>query len=248
MLTVVIPTLNEEKNPLLRRSLERLCTFKEIVTVMVDGGSSDGTERLASDFQVRFIKAPGTNRAQRLNIGVRKSEGRMVLLYHPRSLVDVGGLSDLLENKELLWGGFRHRFDDPHPLLHFTSWYSNRVRFKLSGVVYLDHCIFVQRRLLLQAGGVPEADIFEDTLLSKRLRLFGKPQLIPYDVITSAVRFQQNGYWRQALLNQILKLQYFLKFDPEAMNQKYERGLNLNNKAERRIPKSVKKRSLPPPS
>jgi hypothetical protein len=231
VLSVVLTTYNEERNPFFSPILERLGSFREVETIIVDGGSSDQTRDLASNFGFQVFQISNSSRAERLNLGIEKSSGNMVLLHHPRSILDVGCLNDLIERPELFWGGFRHRFDVAHPVLDFTSWYSNEIRFTRRGIVYLDHCVFARKKILEAVGGVPELTIFEDTELSKRLLArFGHPVMIPYHSTTSAVRFVKNGIWRQSLMNQVLKLGYHLGFDTNRMNAWYEKKLHLNQK------------------
>ncbi|MDX6768825.1 MAG: glycosyl transferase, family 2 [Elusimicrobiota bacterium] len=175
----------------------------------------------------RFVRVEDPSRGARLQAGIDASSCRTVLLHHPRSLLPAEGLRWLAEGAAgARWGGFTHAFDWDHPLLRFTSWYSNRVRLGLRGIVYLDHCVFFDRTLLVRP--IPPVEIFEDTELSLILRESGPPALAPFVATTSAVRFRANGVWRQALLNQRMKLSYLLGASHRRMNARYERGLGLN--------------------
>jgi glycosyltransferase involved in cell wall biosynthesis len=231
MLSVVLPTLNEEQNsfyPLILESLKRFDS--KIETVIVDGGSGDNTRIKAQQLGFEVHTIANSNRAARLNLGIRLASNPLVLLHHPRTLIEATGIEHLLANPDLTWGGFTHKFNHKHPVLMFTSWYSNSVRGKRFGILYLDHCIFAQKKLLESCDFLPEMDIFEDTELSKRLARHGKPHLLPHLATTSAVRFLKNGIYRQAFLNQYLKLAYYLKTDPKKMNSHYEKDLPLNVK------------------
>ncbi len=212
---------------------------KEIIFAI--GSSSDRTEetirharpQLEQTGVVKILQSNATNRAQRLNCGIAASTGAVVLLHHPATLLPEGNalvnLQTAMAQSQSLWGGFHHRFDLEHWLLDFTSWYSNHIRTKRRGIVYLDHCIFADRKLLNRVGNVPDRDIFEDTILSDRLRQFGMPVLAKGYVTTSARRFRQRGIYKQALLNQILKLGYYCGIDPKSMNKLYERKVAINN-------------------
>lgn len=185
-------------------------------------------ERLSGVAGLELLEMPdGDSRAARLQAGIEAAKAELVLLHHPRSLVAADGLRWLVEHSgEVSWGGFTHSFDWSHPVLRFTSWYSNRVRARLKGIVYLDHCVFFQKSLLTRP--IPPVEIFEDTELSKILRESGPPKVLPFFSTTSALRFRANGVLRQALLNQRLKFGYYLGMDDRAMNRRYERGLGLN--------------------
>ena len=64
---------------------------------------------------------------------------------------------------------------------------------------------------------------FEDTALSLALAKWGRPAIAPGKVITSARRFCDRGIYRQAALNQLLKLMYLTRQDPKRLNWLYER-------------------------
>ncbi|PZO38722.1 MAG: glycosyl transferase [Pseudanabaena frigida] len=238
-LSIILPCLNEIRHGYLDRILANLIAQngeKEIIAVL--SSSDDGTDLVLESYASRFsevkvIKSLAKNRAQRLNEGISSSTGDIVLLHHPATLLPEQNSLDLIDRALLSgsdWGAFQHSFDFSHWLLHFTSWYSNNVRLKQKGIVYFDHCPFISRRVLAQIGNVPDLDIFEDTVLSDRLRQFSKPVLAKGKVVTSARRFHQRGIYRHAVLNQILKLCYLLNIDPKYLNRLYEKSYSINVK------------------
>lgn len=175
----------------------------------------------------RFVRVEGPSRGTRLQAGIDAASHSTILLHHPRSLIAADGLRWLTKGAGgSNWGGFTHAFDWDHPLLRFTSWYSNQIRAARRGIVYLDHCIYFRKNLLTRP--IPPVEIFEDTELSLILRESGPPALAPFVAMTSAVRFRANGLWRQALLNQRMKLSYLFGGSHRRMNARYERGLGLN--------------------
>lgn len=232
-LAVIIPVLNELKNDLFFKNLKVLKEIKGIEVIIVDGGSKDGTqERVQSDCS-KLIRTTASSRAERINKGVAAANSIWILINHPRSLIDKKGVLWLLRfgPQEKKWGGFTHQFDLEHPLLKFTSWYSNKIRAKFGKIVYLDHCLFFRKEDFIKIGALPRVEIFEDTVLSKRLaKECGKPEILNFISKTSSVRFQQRGIWRQALLNQWLKACFYLGLDHRKMNQIYERETQLNSK------------------
>ncbi len=234
MFSVVLPCFNESRHGYLPKILENLCQQagdKQLIAVV--SPSTDDTLAMIRQFpSVEIIESAATNRAQRLNVGIEASVGDFVLLHHPATLLPVG---DALQQAEAIlncptvaWGGFVHSFDLDHWLLRFTSWYSTRVRSQQQRILYLDHCIFAKRQLLLEIGGMPDMDIFEDTALSLALAQWGVPAIAPGRVITSARRFRSRGIYRQALLNQYLKLMYLTRQDPTRINWLYEGQHQIN--------------------
>jgi hypothetical protein len=217
--SVVIP-VHDGGADWLPRILERLREVDGLEVICA------GDAPLPEGSGARFVRVEGPSRGARLQAGIDAASHAAILLHHPRSLVEAEGLRRLVAADRIGWGGFTHAFDWDHPLLRFTSWYSNRVRAAHKGIVYLDHCVFFERRLLTRP--IPPVEIFEDTELSLILRESGRPTMLPFVSTTSAVRFRANGAWRQALLNQRLKLQYLLGACHRRMNARYERGLGLN--------------------
>jgi glycosyltransferase involved in cell wall biosynthesis len=234
VISIVLPCLNELRHGYLPRILANLMAQRgerEILAVV--SPCRDDTLTLIRQYpEVQVIETEVQNRAQRLNVGIAASQGEVILLHHPATLLPEGVALELIAaaiaEPEVAWGGFHHSFDLDHWLLQFTSWYSNTVRPRWSRVLYLDHCIFARRTLLEQIGGVPDMDIFEDTALSDRCSRIAPPRLLAGKVTTSARRFRQRGIYRQAFLNQTLKLMYHARLDPQWMNRLYEWQSQIN--------------------
>ena len=224
--SVVLPVGPDARSGWVSRILDRLAEAGGFEVVCVDS-SEDGEVPLLAGRCDRIVRLKTRSRGARLQAGIEASSGELILLHHPRSLIEVEGLRRLRDDADrLLWGGFTHAFDWDHPLLKFTSWYSNHVRAGLEGIVYLDHCIFFRRDLLTRP--IPPVELFEDTELSRILGESGPPVILPFVSTTSAVRFRSNGLLRQAFLNARLKLEYLLGGSDRSMNARYERGLGLN--------------------
>jgi glycosyltransferase involved in cell wall biosynthesis len=242
-LSIILPCFNEIQHRYLDRILTNLIAQlvpsnweKEIIAVV--SASEDGTDLILDEYaarspEIQVVRSQAKNRAQRLNDGIAVSTGDIVLLHHPATLLPEHIAIQMIEQALASgrdWGAFSHSFDFTHPLLRFTSWYSDNVRVKHKGIVYLDHCPFIKRQVLAEIGNIPDLDIFEDTVLSDRLCQFSKPLLAQGKVITSARRFQQRGIYRHAMLNQWLKLCYHLNIDPKFLNRVYEKCYSINTK------------------
>ena len=237
-LSIIIPTLNEGKTGYLARMLQSYKSLQQCEIICVDGGSIDNTLTTITDAEVCLIQTDIASRAGRLNAGIMQAKSNMIVLHHPRSILDIKGLELLIKQAEnLSWGAFTHKFAIKHPLLKFTSWYSNHIRGDKRSVYYLDHCLFASKHLLIEVGMLPEIDIFEDTELCLRLRAKAKGLRLPFISETSAIRFQINGVYTQAITNQYMKWLYYLNGSDKKMNKKYEKGIQLNTEYNRTINK-----------
>lgn len=206
--------------------------------VVVDSCSTDRTLTLLresslykrSPNSVKILQTAIQARGAKLKIGLENSSGERFLFHHPRSIPERDGIQYLIECDTIPeWGGFKHAFDLQHPLLRFTSFYSNHIRAGIKSIFYLDHCIFAEREILKKIE-FPVTEIFEDTLLCLRLRKLTKGKLLPFISKTSAIRFEKNGIYFQAFINQLMKLGFFLKIPFPILNKIYERALKLNSK------------------
>jgi glycosyltransferase involved in cell wall biosynthesis len=228
MITVVISVFNEMKSSYLPKILKQFKGDAFFDVLCVDGGSTDGTLEYLKQKKLNVYSLPQSTRAARLNLGIQKASCAMLLLQHPRSLISSAGLESIKKNFQTLhWAAFTHQFDHPHFFLRFISWYSNQVRVKKKGLVYLDHCMVV-RKAYLDNQTIPDKAIFEDTELSNQLGLVCQPVLLDAVATTSAIRFLERGIYKQFMMNQWMKFLYRMGYDDRKMNRLYEQRLNLN--------------------
>jgi len=228
IISVVIPTCREAEDSWLQKIVTNYPQNQRIEYIIVDSETHCEIKARWKRSDFKILVLPKSNRAQRLKHGFQSSRGEIIIFHHPRSYLESNAFFHLLRQAlyNLSWGGFHHKFDSQHWVLRFTSLYSNYCRPKTSRVVYLDHCIYFKRELLDKV--IPEVSIFEDTEISKILSRHSIPRILPFTSTTSAIRFETNGVFHQAFINQKLKLKYFMGSNSDQMNKTYEKGLNLN--------------------
>lgn len=237
-ISIIIPVFNEISNSkYLTKILKEIGNAPDFEILVIDGGSLDNTREFASSFSSVTVEDIGpSTRAARLNKGIALSTTKTILLHHPRVFVSARNIQQLADSVPRFWGGFTHQFDTKSLLLQFTSWYSNHVRgaglSPLSigkPILYLDHCIFAPRDYFISIGSLPDIAIFEDTVLSQRLHAtYGKGIILPFISQVSAIRFIKSGILRRGLLNQVSKIQWYLKIHPEKINKIYQDKNPLN--------------------
>ncbi len=87
MISVIIPTLNEEKN--LANIIENLKTqnFNNIEIIVSDGYSEDKTEDIAKENRCIFIKSKERSPARQRNMGAQKAKGDLLLFLDADSRI-----------------------------------------------------------------------------------------------------------------------------------------------------------------
>lgn len=228
-ITVIVPTCRETFGCFTDQMVLYYPKCTDIEYLVVDSQTNEDVKKTWNQKEGwKVIDSPSSHRAQRLQVGFEHARGDFIIFHHPRSLLEPKAFQWLLTHKSnLKWGGFTHQFDHSHWLLKWTSFYSNRIRPRTQKVIYLDHCFYFFRHLLDQP--IPNTPIFEDTEISKILARHERPQILPFLSQTSAIRFNTNGIFKQAMMNQKLKLEYHWGKNREKMNRHYEKGLNLND-------------------
>lgn len=231
-ISMIIPSKNEINNSFFKETIRLALELQDFIElIIIDAQSSDGTLEFLDDLKISYRSSSSNSRGERLDIGARLATTDLLLFNHPRSSLSKDALLALADMTRLesFWGGFYHSFDIKSPLLNFTSWYSNNIRAKIREIIYLDHCLFVSKDLYLRHPFF-KVDIFEDTLISLELNKIKKPILLNFQSKTSSIRFQRNGMFKQAIMNQFLKVGFMLRINDKTMNKIYEFGINLNSK------------------
>lgn len=193
MISIVIPTLNEERA--LQQTLVHVAAQNAAYELIVaDGGSTDLTQAIARKAPAQWLRAPRGRGAQ-MNAGARHAHGDWLLFLHADTHLPCAALSAIEELPPHLEAGcFHQAFSDAHPLLRAVSWLHNW-RCRRTHIMYGDQAMFVRRNVFEALGGFPESDL-EDVKLSERLRRRCTPVLLPATVTTDARKFLARGIVR----------------------------------------------------
>ena len=107
MISVILPTFNEISSGYLDPIMSRLARLPQAEILVIDGGSTDGTVEIVAGHGVEVLSLPGSSRAARLNLGIEQSQGEMLLLHHPRSVIepdDIELMRTFSDADQLTWG------------------------------------------------------------------------------------------------------------------------------------------------
>ena len=221
-ISVVLPVLDEAES--IGRSLRPLQSLRGrgIEVIVVDGGSRDGTWRVARPLCDRILEA-SRGRARQMNAGAGVARGRVLLFLHADTRLPTGWnrmVRDALASRSRDWGRFDVRLDGSHPMLRIVERAMN-LRSRLSGIATGDQAIFVTREAFRAVGGFPNIALMEDIALSRVLRARTRPACLRTRVVTSSRRWERNGIARTIVLMWRLRLAFALGADPEKLARRY---------------------------
>jgi rSAM/selenodomain-associated transferase 2 len=190
LISVVIPALDEGGG--LRRLLDDLGrepTPHE--TIVVDGGSRDGTVTAARAAGARVLAGtPG--RGAQLALGARQAAGDVLLFLHADCRFSAGGLAHvraaLDSDAANVGGNFRLLFDGA---TRFDRWLEGFYAWiRARGFYYGDSGIFVRRAVYQAIGGIRPIALMEDYDFVRRLERAGATCCIDDPpLVTSSRRF-----------------------------------------------------------
>ncbi len=222
MISVIIPTLDEARRlPALLRALAAEDAAAEVV--VADGGSGDGTPRLAAALGARFVAAPQGRGAQ-LRAGADAARGDVLLFLHADSRFPAGGLARIREALDAaphaVGGNFRLVFDGgtsfDRRLTRFYNW------MRCRGLYYGDSGIFVRRSAYDAIGGYRPYAVMEDYDFVARLERFGETIRVDEPpLVTSSRKFRGRRSHRIVAGWLVLHALYHLGVPPERLARMY---------------------------
>ena len=195
-LSIIIPALNAEAD--LGKTLSAIDPGVEII--VVDGGSSDGTALVAARGGARVLTAP-RGRGSQIAAGIAAAANSWLLILHADTRLGPGWRDAVAAHVKTTdnAGYFRFVLDSADPrarrLERTVAW-----RCRVLGLPYGDQGLLIHRDLLRAAGGVKPLPLMEDVDLVRRI---GRSHLrtLAADAVTSAARWERDGYLRRSARN-----------------------------------------------
>jgi rSAM/selenodomain-associated transferase 2 len=221
--SIIVPVFNEAS--LIRTFLLHLRErAPEAEIVVVDGASSDGTDRLSEGFCDQLVRTGERSRATQMNAGARAAAGDILWFLHvdaevPRACLDEIGR--ILRNPTVSGGYFRIRL--PRLFVYrltdsFAHYAGILLRMRCG-----DHGIFCRRSAFNKVGGFPEVPLMEDVEFFRLLRRCGRVRHSNKRIVVSPRRYETIGRARLTLAYGLIATLYSFGVPLSVLVRIYER-------------------------
>jgi rSAM/selenodomain-associated transferase 2 len=216
-LSVIIPTLNAAAT--LPACLAALAPGAALIQeiIIVDAGSTDGTRSLAP--HATWLTAP-PSRGGQLRAGAAAATTPFLLLLHADTRLSPdwpNAIEPALNHPETAHY-FQFRLDSPAQAARRLEALV-ALRCRLLHLPYGDQALLISATLLADIGGLPDIPLMEDVALARRLGRRLRP--LPAHALTSAARYERDGWLRRPLKNLSLLALYFLGVSPARLKRLY---------------------------
>jgi rSAM/selenodomain-associated transferase 2 len=218
--SVIVPVLNEAHTVAAALATARAPEVLEII--VVDGGSSDRTRRVAAPLADVVVRGP-RGRAAQMNAGAARARGDVLLFLHADTLLPLGFAAHVLGacwQPGVVGGRFDVELQPTSPVLRLVAALMN-LRSRLSRIATGDQAIFIRRDVFARLGGYAQLSLMEDIDLSRRMKRAGAVACLRARVVTSSRRWRRDGVWRTIVRMWMLRLLYFAGVRPETLARFY---------------------------
>ncbi len=222
-LSIIIPTLNEAENLKLLLPYLLSCYDEKVKmeVIVADGGSTDSSEDVCTQFKITWVVCKQLGRAVQMNEGAQLAKGQVLYFLHADCMPPKDFIHTIQKAMQLGAGAgcFRLKFDEDHLLLNFYGWCS---QFSFTFLRFGDQSLFVRSSLFKQLLGFDETmSLLEDQDIVCRIKKADQFTLVPQSIITSSRKYQAHGKLRLQLIYTLIVGMYKLGFSQISLQKVY---------------------------
>ena len=224
--SVIVPVLDDVR--CLERALESLGDDSRVEIIVVNGGERTpaivALER--AEPHVRWLTSP-PGRGRQMNAGARLARGDWLLFLHADTRLPAVWIEELERagrQSSVLGGSFRFELDS-------ARWWARvlergvAARVRWLDLPYGDQALFVRREVFAALGGYRELPLMEDVDFVRRLRRKGRLHHSTLPAVTSARRWETDGWIRRSVENVCLVLLFLAGVSPGWLAARYRRSV-----------------------
>ena len=216
LVSIIIPVFRDAE--VLSRTMDAMdFDGAEVIVAAAEGDASLAALR-ASRSDVIWVTAP-RGRARQMNTGAAVARGDWLLFLHADTCLLPGwraAVDRADADAAINLGCFRFALDSPSPAARLIE-IGVRIRVRLFGLPYGDQALFVRREAFAALRGYRDLPIMEDVDLVRRLRETGRLYTASVQAVTSARRWEEDGWLRRTARHVSLIVRYFAGVHPERL-------------------------------
>ena len=223
LITIIIPTLNEEENLFLLLPYLKKYKNSAIEIIVADACKTDDhTKSICDRHEVLRVECDKCSRASQMNKGASIAKGDILYFVHADARPPESFEKDIREtlSEGYDFGIFSYRFDSNSFLLGINSKFTKRKGLFAGGG---DQSLFMMKSTFEKLGKFDtDYTIMEDFRLFHKANKQGlQYRLVPNDVIVSARKYENNSYFRVNFSNLVAFTMYHLGMQPERIKKTY---------------------------
>ncbi|MGE5212120.1 MAG: TIGR04283 family arsenosugar biosynthesis glycosyltransferase [Nitrospirota bacterium] len=222
--SIIIPVFNEA--PLIRSFLSNLRErTRGAEIIVVDGGSTDGTDWLAKALCDQLIQSVERSRAKQMNAGAKAATGDVFWFLHADAEVPLESLNEItriMRDPTVCGGFFRIRLPSRPAVYRLTDGFAHYAGLLLR-MRCGDHGIFCRRMAFVDAGTFPEVPLMEDVEFFRRLRRCGRIVHSKKRIAASQRRYEAIGPTRLTFAYGLIATLYAFGVPLSKLAQIYQR-------------------------
>lgn len=241
--SIIIPTLNEEKSlPRTLRLVQQL-TPAPVEVWIADGGSTDQTIALVESWQLvfpalRLVTCPQSCRAAQMNVAAKHATGDILCFLHADTCLPddaMAVINSTLADLRTAAGGFISLMRGPTQT-HWVTSFHNYIKsyyapmlfrphlffFRGARLLFGDQVIFCRRAQFLACGGYTnDLPIMEEADLLLKLIRFGRIRQVNRIVESSDRRVVKWGFWRSNAIFLTIGFLWGIGYSPQKLKRWY---------------------------